>query len=195
MTDRKFPHGFAAARGETQVSGDRVLGIQPSPGPLPLGTAPPTRQVVSIFDTIPIGARPVRKEVVVNPPPPGEGVLFVSLLTRSVPGFVYLLREIELSMFPGTLASDLWTFTFQIAGSIIPEWSWSASSWITRRRSVYILIPPSTEFGLFAGNLFVSSGSPVTRAAYSGVAVPAAAAAVEEAHASGPVMTIERRHE
>lgn len=123
---------FDRMRGENQLPGSRVLAVQPSGPPVPVGIAPPDpRNVVSNFDTRPIGAYDFAHSEHVTMGN-GEATTF-STVQFSVPdGYTAVLRRVRVEFSPpGALiiaqplagASPAATFLMSLLreGGIIPN--------------------------------------------------------------------------
>ncbi len=98
---------FAPMRGEVQHRGTRVLAVPPNEPPAPIGIAPPDpRNVVSNFDTRPIGAYDF------SIPVPGlwevnteAGTPVLVLVGQAPDGYTLVLRSVRVEFNPPVAAS------------------------------------------------------------------------------------------
>lgn len=91
---------FDRMRGETQRPGMRVLAVPPQGPPLPIGIAPPDpRNVVSNFDTRPVGAYDFADTEVVNMGN-GEVTTFQNVSFAIPDGYTAVLRRVRVEFSP-----------------------------------------------------------------------------------------------
>lgn len=94
------PNEFDRMRGEVQHRGSRVLAVQPNAPPAPVGISPPDpRNVVSNFDTRPIGAYDFAATDQ-QQMGPGELVQFSDFIFAPPPGYTAVLRRIRWEFTP-----------------------------------------------------------------------------------------------
>lgn len=172
--------GFSHDRGETVVPGslDLYAVRRPLP-PIPVGPAPPNeRQVISVFDSRPIGGY----DMCIS----GSFSLYsgAALITVMSPiGYSAIVRRIELESSPGYVAPNDMEWVFQSAGVFQPSWNWAMGRILNERGiDVFFPVPPNTPFGIkeigggfvgattsatvyarFIGNLLLDDSTPVTQ--------------------------------
>lgn len=93
---------FERMRGEVQLPGTRVLAVPPPEPPAPVGIAPPDpRNVVSNFDTRPIGAYDFAHTEVVNMHNEDEADVVSGVFSFPVPdGYTAALRRVRIEFTP-----------------------------------------------------------------------------------------------
>jgi hypothetical protein len=171
---------FAVQRGERQRPGDpSVYGIIEAPRDLPIAPIPTVRQVVSIFDSRPVGSRDFLHSVIAQPEGDPVGI---ELRFLTVDGYITVVRRIELEVVTGLAAGALpivpYVLRFAFDEDLIPDWRWVVSSIAERSIDTFIPIEPRVRAGLrfvptpstpldlvfiarYSGTLLLNRGLPV----------------------------------
>lgn len=151
--------GFEHERGEHTVQGDpRIYGVNPQPGPLPIGPAPPfIRQVISVFDSRPIGGYDFVLSDTFNP--------YLELPRAEVvspKGYISIVRRIEVEASPGFVLPEAQLWRFAANGVVAIGWEWAGGLTLTERGiDTFFVVPPSTPYTLIAVTGFtgIAAGS------------------------------------
>jgi hypothetical protein len=148
MNDKRNLGAFERARGEVQTPGDpRIYGVNPQPGPIPIGPAPPhIRQVISEFDSRPIGAYDFVLAAFYTP-----YLDIARLVVRSPLGYITIVRRIEVSVYPSLLAGVTWSFSAN--GVVANSWDWALTQpLVDDAINTFFVIPPDVEYGLLSND-------------------------------------------
>lgn len=198
---------FDRMRGEVQHPGSRIIGLRPDAPPPPIGIAPPDpRNVVSMFDTRPIGAYDFANTQVVTM---GNGeAIKVQTVNFDVPdGYTAVLRRVRVEFTPpgamlaaqpaaGAVASKFLTMSLLRSGGVIPnnsvrlfgnldQYEWPTHQVFGFWEAIGLLLDPGTGFviplsplnALFVGVTFM------------GTLIPTKSRPPETEIASDPVVT------
>lgn len=174
------PGEFSAGRGERVVAGTKDLYAVRAPlGNIPVGPAPPNeRQVISTFDSRPIGGY----DMCIT----GSFSLYSGtpvITVQSPIGYCAIVRRIELESSPAYLCPADLEWIFQSAGVFQNAWSWKMGKTLSERAiDVFFPVPSNSPFGIkevaggfsgattsatvyarFIGNLILDDATPVTQ--------------------------------
>jgi len=151
MANEKYPlSGLSTLRRVVVRKGDpNIHGGTPSPGNVPVGPAPPdVRQVISTFDSRPIGAY----DFVLSD-------MFTTYAERpvaevqSAPGFITIVRRIEVEAVDGVILQENQRWSFSANGVAATAWDYRAgrllSSWGV---DTFFVVAPNVPMRLTALN-------------------------------------------
>lgn len=150
---RRHLGGFEQSRGERQQQGTPgVIGVTPQPGNIPIGPAPPhIRQVLSVYDSRPIGGYDFVLTGSFQPYVDPARALVVS-----APGYVTIVRRIEVFAEPSFLNGRVPVWNFSANGVAATAWQWTTPALVTEEGvDTFFVIPPNVAFGLTSATTFV----------------------------------------
>lgn len=153
MANEKYPlSGLSTLRRVVVRKGDpNIHGGTPAPGNVPVGPAPPdVRQVIATFDSRPIGAY----DFVLSD-------LFTSYneqpiaQVQSSPGFITIVRRIEVEAVSGVLLPENQRWSFSANGVAATGWDYQAGPLLTSWGvDTFFVVPPNIPMRLTALNGF-----------------------------------------
>lgn len=149
MANEKYPlSGLSTLRRVAVRKGDpNIHGGTPAPGNVPVGPAPPdVRQVIATFDSRPIGGY----DFVLSDSFTSYAELPVAEV-QSAPGFITIVRRIEVEAVNGALLPEAQRWSFSANGVAATAWDYRAgpmlSSWGV---DTFFVVPPNIPMRLTA---------------------------------------------